>query len=209
MNPLSPQDTAKLTLAVAERFKDKAVRPLLWVRDLRRAAEILASGGENCDTAATFWLRLFGSMDELIPYYGWVLELFQGIVPPEQLIGDARLSADCHAALVALLDLFDEKERLYIHYRRDTEGHVWQESYELSRHRNKPKLVEDRAYSLLGGRMLPNDDVEKRLRSVILRHRNERAIAVAFAQRAMPQIEEVVATIERMYVPTGAELSVR
>lgn len=208
MKPLSPEDTARLTLAVAERFKDRAMRPLLWVRDLHRAAEILASGGENCDTATTFWLRLFASLDELIPHYGWVLELFQGVIPHEQLTGDARLSADCHAALVALLDLFDENERLYIHYRRDTEGHVWQDSYELSRHRIKAKLIEERAYSLLGGRKLAHDDVEKRLRSVIRRHRNELAIAVALAQRAMPQIEEVVNTIERMYVPERAQLPV-
>ena len=207
MKPLSPQDTAKLTLAVADRFKDKSMRPLLWVRDLHRAAEILASGGENCDTATTFWLRLFASLDELIPHYGWVLELFEGVVLPEQLTGDARLCADCHAALVALLDLFDENERVYIHYRRDTEGHVWQDSYELSRHQTKAKLIDERNYSLLG-RKLAHDDVEKRLRSVIRRHRNALAIAVAFAQRAMPQIEDVVATIERMYVPAGADLSI-
>jgi hypothetical protein len=207
MKPLTSQDAARLTLAVADRFKDKSMRPLLWVRDLHRAAEILGSGGENCDTATTFWLRLFASLDELIPHYGWVLELFQGVVPPEQLTGDARLSADCHAALVALLNLFDENERLYIHYRRDTEGHVWQDSYELSRHQTKAKLIEERNYGLLG-RKLAHDDVEKRLRSVYRRHRNELAIAVAFAQRAMPQIEEVVTTIERMYVPTGAELPI-
>lgn len=207
MKPLSPQDTAKLTLAVADRFKDKAVRPLLWVRDLRRAAAILASGQGNCDTATTFWLRLFACLHELIPHYGWVLELFQGVVPPEQLTGDARLSADCHAALVALLELFDENERLYLHYRRDTEGHIWQDSYELSRHQTKAKLIEERNYSLLG-RKLAHDDVEKRLRSVIRRHRNELAIAVAFAQRVMPQLDVVVNTIARMYVPDGADLPV-
>jgi preprotein translocase subunit SecA len=69
------------------------------------------------------------------------------------------------------------------------------------------KLIEERNYSLLG-RKLAHDDVEKRLRSVIRRHRNELAIAVAFAQRAMPQIEEVVTTIERMYLPAGAELPI-
>jgi len=207
MKPLSPEDTTRLTLALADRFKDKSVRPLLWVRDLHRAAEILASGGESCDTATTFWLRLFASLDELIPHYGWVLELFHGVFPPEQLTGEAWLSADCHAALVALLDLFDENERLYIHYRRDTEGHVWQESYELSRNQTKAKLIKERYYSLLG-RKLAHDDVDKRLRPVVRRHRNELAIAVALAQRAMPQIEEVVTTIERMYVPDGAGLPV-
>lgn len=123
-----------------------------------------------------------------------------------QLTGDARLSADCHAGLVALLDLFDENERLYIHYRRDTEGRVWQESYELSRHRNKAKLVEERAY-------IPARRAQARARRrreaaavLIRRHRNE--LAVAFAQRAMLQIEDVVTTIERMYVPDGAELPV-
>jgi len=73
--------------------------------------------------------------------------------------------------------------------------------------RRAARLIEERNSSLLG-RKLALDDVEKRLRSVIRRHRNELAIAVAFAQRAMPQIEEVVTTIERMYVPAEAERSI-
>ena len=93
----------------------------------------------------------------------------------------------------------DEDERLWLHYRRDTECHVWQESYELQLG-GKGRLKEERKFSLLGGKTLHVDEIDRRLRALLRQYNvNEPAMAVAFATKLQPRIAAVLAAMLPLY----------
>ncbi len=187
---LPAADVGRLIGAVEERAEFNAIRPWIWTQDLLNAATRLPAQ-PTAELACVFWLRLFGVLTELTRHYREADKLFGPIPAHDRVL----------AALAELLALFDEDERIYIHYRRDTEGHIWQDSYQLSGHVDKPKLVEDRFYFLLG-RNVSHDDAHKSTQTVLRRYPvNELAIAVDFARRARPRILALVEALRPLHTP--------
>jgi hypothetical protein len=86
---------------------------------------------------------------------------------------------------------------MWIQYRRDAEGHIWPESYELGVSDNaRSTLRRKRRFSILAGREFPLAEIEQRLRGVLRVYGTsvrdeERGIAINFASRCWRQVKLV------------------
>lgn len=188
---LSVNDTQRLTSAIVERGDIRAQLALQWVQTLERAARQLASAGGvmAVDTQTVFWIRLHGVLTEV---GGWFDDVYDLGSRDRHVLATRGALHDLRAAL-------DEDERLWLHYRRDTECHVWQESYELQLG-GKGKLKEQRMFPLLG-RTLHVDEIDRRLRALLRQHNwNEPAMAVAFATKLQARIATVLSAMLPLYV---------
>lgn len=195
---LPASDIVRLIAAIDERSEIRAEQVRIWVTRLRLAAGKLVTAPEpDPDVASVFWIRLYGVLDEMLGSY----KLFDGIATA-QAQGLARRACEVRDAILALKAEFTEDELIYIQYRRDVEGHVWQDAYELTGHVNQPKLNEDRKHPLLGNRRITHVDFDKRVRALLRTYRiNELAIAVAFAHRTLTKIEAVAVALVNLDRP--------
>ena len=86
---------------------------------------------------------------------------------------------------------------MWIQYRRDTEGHIWQDYYEVGvRNLARGRLRETRKFSILDDREIRLDETQTRMRALLRAHGNsrreaERGIAIEFATRCWRQVEIV------------------
>lgn len=187
---MSPEDRRRLEQAREERSAIDREQLRQWVWNLLWASEQLQLPQPRNEIATVMWLRLYATLTELPTYMREEIAWQEGLGDTDDtsfaLAARRRIVAACETFLSA----FSENERLYIHYRRDTEGHIWQDSYVLHPAQNQVELVEDRRYALLGGARLRHDDVSTRVRALIRRHmssaRNEDAelrIAVRWSPR--------------------------
>lgn len=189
--PLSTNDRQRLVTAITERAETRARLALQWVQILNRAVtRLTAAGGmEAVDTQTVFWIRLHGVLTEV---GDWFEHTFSLGIRDRDIIAVRDAIRDLRAAL-------DEDELLWVHYRRDTECHVWQESYELQRG-GKGNLKEERKFALLG-KTLHVDEIGRRLRALLRHHRvNEPAMAVVFATKLQPRIATVLSAMLPLYV---------
>lgn len=198
MNPLSATDEQRLKTAIYNRSDDHAHQALQWVQELARVTrEVSAQGSAaHADTRTVFWIRLLGVLVEVGDFYEYTVKLADDCgAGATRLATDARVVRD---AIRAVRDSMDEDERLWLHYRRDVECHVWQQSYELSRKKNG--LKEKRGFALLGGKELTVDDFDQRSTALFRKHgRSEPAIAAHFAKLLVPGIEHVLDAMRRLY----------
>jgi hypothetical protein len=188
----STSDRERLVTAIADRGDTRAQRALGCVQILNRTASQLASlpaAAAAVDTQSVFWIRLHGVLTEVGDSY-------------EHMCNLGSRDRDVLAVRDAIRDLrgsLDEDELLWVHYRRDTECHVWQESYELQG--AKGRLKDERKFALLGGKTLQVDEIDRRLRAMVRKYNvDEPAIAVAFATKLQPRIAAVLSAMLPLYV---------
>jgi len=197
MNPLSVPDTQRLKDAIYDRSEIRAQQAFQWVRELVRVSSTVATQGAaaGADTITVFWVRLFGVLSEVGESYEYVCKLADHCgASDEPLARDARVVRD---ALRAMRDSMDEDELIWLHYRRDCECHVWQESYALSRKKNG--LKEKRVFGLLGDKELTVDEFDKRASAMLRKHgRSEAALAVHFAKLVAPHAARVFDAIRAL-----------
>jgi hypothetical protein len=182
-------------MAIAERGETRAQLALQSVQNLHRTASQLASlpvamAAAAVDTQTVFWIRLHGVLTEVGDSYEYVCNL-------GSRDRDVLAVRDAIRALRAALD---EDECLWVHYRRDTECHVWQDTYELGVGR-RGGLREERRFALLGGKTLHVDEIDQRLRALLRSYDvNEPAMAVAFAKKLQTRIAMVLSAMLPLYV---------
>jgi len=115
--------------------------------------------------------------------------------PPTSAVGRAVLTV--RDALRAVRAALDEDDCIWLHYRRDTECHVFQDAYDLSVRNGKSK--EQRRFELIE-KTISVDEFDKRARAFLRKYNvNEPAIAVAFAKRLAPSIDAVLVAMEPLY----------
>ncbi len=198
MGQLSADEKERLKKAIYERSEVRARQALQWVQELVRAASELSARGTaaGVDTTTVFWIRLYGVLDEVGGSYERVCKLANDCG-----VGNSKLAIESRGvrdAIRAMRDSMSEDERLWVHYRRDTECHVWQESYELGRRKNG--LKETRKFDLLDGKELHVDDIDARARTLLRKHGvNEPELAVYFATLIAPHAMRVVEAMRPLY----------
>jgi hypothetical protein len=95
-------------------------------------------------------------------------------------------------AIQRAMALLSEDDLVYVKFRRDTEAHIWQDSY---RPRPGGKKARRPTQNVFGHPWpLPqlNERIDQLLRSV-----DERALAVDLARRLLPVVPEVVTACRR------------
>lgn len=203
MGELSVDDRERLKNAIVERSEIRAQQALQWVRELYRVAGELSARGTaaGVDTQSIFWIRLHGVLVEVGENYEDSCKLMAEYGVTTLSIGRHTLAV--RDAIRAIRDSMDEDERLWVHYRRDTECHVWQESYELSLRKKSGTLKEVRAFALLG-KELHVDDIDKRARALLRKHGvNEPAMAVHFAKLVVSHVAKVLEAMRPLYEPSA------
>ena len=187
---LAPPDQQRLQDAIEDRSESRAHLARQWVRELGRTAEQVARDGSDSavDTRSVFWIRLYDTLATLGEHYAFAAEL------------GSRLAVSVRDAIAAAAGSLTDDERLYLHYRRDVECHVWQTYYELRSDSANKKLVEYRQFALLCGQRIHVDEFDRRA-SALLRtyHCDETRIAVAFARRLLPFIEGILNAMRPLY----------
>ncbi len=172
-----------------------------WIVSLRDVITSLQAM-PSAAMASLFWLRLKNTLDELRNAYAP-----QPLMPPsdpddpheanayalDELY--AELAADVYAACTALLGAFTRDELLYIEWRRDSEAHVWADSYNLTPTRGGT-LKEAREYALIGA-AVTHADLEAACMRVV-GTRTAIDVAVDLASRAEPHVATIIAAIEEM-----------
>lgn len=198
MGELSADEKERLKSAIYERSEIRAKQALQWVQELNRTAGELTSRGTaaGVDTTTVFWIRLHGVLVEVGGSYEYTCKLADDCgASSAKLAIDSRVVRD---AIRSMRDSMNEDELLWVHYRRDTECHVWQESYELGRKKNG--LKETRKFELLGGKELHVDDIDERARALLRKHGvNEPAMAVHFAKLIAPHAGHVLEAMRPLY----------
>ena len=194
MSELSFDDKVRLFDAISRRSDTKAFLAFQWVQHLERVTRSVCTHRFETpsDTLAGFWIRLHGLLIELGAHYDYM----------GTLIGFQPCRADNRQALIVrdsirtLRNALDADEAIYLHYRRDSLCHVWQESYDLSA--KNGKIKERRHFTLLEA--LTFDEFDRRVRAFLVKHRNdETGITVMLAERVAPLIESTLAAMVRLY----------
>jgi hypothetical protein len=188
---LSIDDRDRLRAAILDRGEIRAQLALQWVQNLSRVANELAAKGKatSADSQTVFWIRLFGVLVEIGESYEYLCNVIGSVDRDAVAVRDAIREA--RAAL-------DEDERLWVHYQRDVECHVWQESYELGVG-GKGKLKEQRYFALLG-KTLHVDEIDKRSRALIRKYNvDDPVMAVAFGTKLAPRITKILNAMLPLY----------
>lgn len=195
MTQLSSNDRDRFIHAVRKRGDVRAQLALQWVQNLARIANELVARGTNTsiDTQAAFWIRLHGVLVEV----GGNYEYLGNLIGTEPTGDNASCALVVRDAIRATRDALDEDERIWLHYRRDTECHVVPEAYELAV--KNGKLKEQRRFALLD-QTIHVDLFDKRVRAFLRKYDvNEPAIAVAFAKRLAPLIANILVAMRPLY----------
>jgi hypothetical protein len=197
MGELSAVDRERLRAAIADRGDIHAQQALQWVQELHRTSSELAAHGTaaHADTRTVFWIRLLGVLVEVGESYEYLCKLADdsgaGATP---LATDARAVRD---AIRATIGSMDEDQRMWLHYRRDVECHVWQSSYELNRGKNG--LKETRYFALLGKEMHV-DEFDTRARTLLrVFGVDEPALAAHFAKVVAPHVAMILEAMRPLY----------
>jgi hypothetical protein len=195
---LTQDEKERLTKAIFDHGDIRARLSLQWVQQLAYLSDKLAHEQSLPlpETQTAFWIRLHGVLVDLYKYYDDCHTLLAGdpSLPPSQI---AHEVAQIRAELKAARDAFDDDEKIWIHYRRDTECHIWQDSYELTIH--KGKLKEHRTIALLGT-VLRIDEINRRSRTLLQKHRiDEAQMAVDFAAKVRPAVARTLVALAPLY----------
>jgi hypothetical protein len=197
MATLSPNEKARLKEAIFGRGEVRARLALQHVQILDRATNDLLVHARDThpDTQTVFWIRLHGVLVEIGGFYESTGDLIGPmLVRPGTTAAHALNVRD---TIRAIRDALDEDERIWLHYRRDTECHVWPESYELGVRNGK--LKENRRFALID-QTIHVDEFDRRARAFLRKYNvNEPAIAAAFAKKLAPLISKLLVAMRPLY----------
>jgi hypothetical protein len=191
---LSIEEIARLRAAIEEQGPVRAHHAKKWTSGLAHIAESIAAKGDP-DGAyiSLFWLRLQQILAELLPY----CEESKAVHERFGLDDRAKLFAAVVERCLALKATFNEDELMWLQYRRDTEGHIWQESYEIGVRglANGAKIKESRNYEVIG-KTVNVEDAMLRMRALLRKYGDsinaaEDNIAIDFAKRSAVAIRAV------------------
>jgi len=158
-----------------------------WVDNLWEVVQTLDRDGEAAPWPfmAIFWIRLHGVLvdlrSEFVDFFRMV-----GIDPATYRPSGG---SDLHVALTTFGHIEVVRQRLtddeliYADYRRHTEGHPTQRSYDVHWSRGNGGQVVDRRRVPAVGREFTVGELDAAIRRVLLAHPNEGEIAVSFAKR--------------------------
>jgi hypothetical protein len=194
-----PTDEKVRYLNESARKHDTDARlTLQWVGNLAYVVETLARDGEGVagPFLSVFWIRLHGVIADMLPEAAKFFR-FLNVDPSSQV---ARPRSPLEFALTkfrrmdALRHVFSEDELTYADYRRNTECHPTQDSYDVRWHPKQQTIMERRGIPAIG-REFTVAELDAAIGRVLRAHANEIAIAVAFARRIavhMPPLLEVM-----------------
>jgi hypothetical protein len=169
-----------------------------WVENLAQIAETLDREGEQAawPYMSVFWLRLHGLLTEIRSNY---TQAFQtaGIDPATHVPNRGSLleyAIEAWRCIEPLRQAFTEDELIYADYRRHTEGHPTQRSFDVRMNRGR---INDRHGIPSIGREFTVANLDAAILRILGAYRNEDAIAVAYARRIHPLMPALVAVMRR------------
>jgi hypothetical protein len=150
-----------------------------------------------------FWIRLHGVLCDLRSEW---LKLFQsvGVNPATHVPNNASLleiALSSFRAMEAIRQALSEDELIYADYRRHTECHPTQSSYDVRWSQRAGGILERHGVPALG-REYTVTELDAAIRRVLAAHPTEAAIAVAFARRIQPLVPPLVEVTRRLTTPT-------
>jgi hypothetical protein len=146
-----------------------------------------------------FWVRLHGVLADLRS--DW-LALFRSVeVDPSTFVPNPRsllaLAVTTFRCIEAIRLAFTEDELVYADYRRHTEGHPTQKSYDVRWSQRGGVVVDKKGMPSLG-RELTVQELDTAVRRVLKAHSGEPAIAIAFAKRIRALLPPLVEAMRRL-----------
>jgi hypothetical protein len=169
-----------------------------WVENLAQIVETLyrEGGAAPWPYMAVFWLRLHGLLTEIRSGHTTAFQT-GGIDPATYVPNKGSLLEYAVVewrAIEPVRQAFTEDELIYADYRRHTEGHPTQRSYDVRMNRRQ---INDRHGVPALGREFTIAELNAAILRVLAAHPNESAIAVAFARRIRLFMPPLVAIMRR------------
>jgi len=196
---LSPEDRDKFVQDCCKQARIHVTQELQWVQDLDDVTEDLLRRGRDSPWVGWFWVRLYGLLAEILTGYKGLIDTLVLPRGDSQLLTrpEVRILLTIRNACQAIRDALTDDEVVLLDYERHCQCHVHQDGYRLRvKGKNKDQLVEDRHFALLG-KTLPVADVDAILnRQLQAYHADDKALAVAFAQRLAPRIHALCLYLE-------------
>jgi hypothetical protein len=169
-----------------------------WVENLAQIVETLGREGEHAawPYMGLFWIRLHGLLTEIRSRHATAFKM-AGIDPATHVPNRRSLLEHAIAewrAVEPVRQTFTDDELIYADYRRHTEGHPTQRSYDVRLNRGR---VNDQHGVRALGREFTVAELTAAILRVLAAHPSENAIAVAFARRILPHMPALVAIMRR------------
>lgn len=176
---------------------------LQWVESLEDTIDLLCQDNGDWTVAKAFWIHLDETIDEFLSSEEKSLENLKNLLPSPtfwKLAEDYAKSLNDKSvvgllireveAAKALKSLFAKEELVFIDYRRQTDCHIIQESYDVQLKKNN-QIKYERNMPILGpGVSLPIKDIDKMVHDLLRKynpnlflHIDETRIAIDFAKR--------------------------
>jgi hypothetical protein len=170
-----------------------------WVENLAQIVETLDRDGEQAawPYMAVFWLRLHGLLTEVRANYTQTFQTME-IDPATYVPNKGSVLEYVIAAwrrIEPVREAFTDDELIYADYRRHTEGHPTQRSYDVRM--NRAGQINDRHGVPSLGREFTVAELDAAILRVLAAHTNEHAVAVAFARRIRDLMPPLVAVMRR------------
>ena len=195
---LTAEETARLRATTEEQGPIRAHQAKKWAQAVAHIAESIAAKGDK-DGAyiSLFWLRTQQLLAELMPYCEESHALHERLGLHERAAMFAHVVERCQA----LKAIFSEDELIWLQYRRDTEGHIWQESYEIGVKGlgSGAKIKETRLYAVID-KKLNVEETMLRKQALLRKYGNtiataEDNIAIDFARRSATAIRAIAESL--------------
>lgn len=195
---LSDDETARLRATIEEQGPVRAHQAKKWSAAVAHIAESIATKGDP-DGAyiSLYWMRTQQLLAELLPYCEESRALHERLGLHDRAAMFGRVVERCEA----LKALFSEDELIWLQYRRDAEGHIWQESYEIGVKGlgSGAKIKETRRYEVID-KTLNVEETMLRMRALLRKHGNtlnsaEDNIAINFARRSAVSIRAIAESL--------------
>ena len=184
-----------------ERFKEdrahladaEAKTTRQWVAQLEDAISHIVTHGLNADWPypATFWVRLYALVAELLPRQLLRRETFSPWYDRKR--GLREFVELPIAALETVRAALSRDEWIYAEYRRTVDAHLYQRGYSLEVRRDRT-FRETYTSKLFGEH--PVEYFQKSVRLVVAKHRSELAIAIDFATRMQKPVHDLRVVLE-------------
>lgn len=177
---------------------------LQWVENFSQVVAVLVQEGVTAPWPyqAMFWIRLHGILVDLWKELHESFRVFD--VDPksgQQHSGSyLDLAFQVFSAIEQLKSALTPDELVYADYRRHTEAHPTQKSYDVRWSSKKSGIVDTREVPTLG-REFSVAELSEMTRRVLTAHPNEPSIAVAFARRVQGPTVALLTAVRGFHSP--------